>query len=111
LHNMMLHAGYHPIVPISLGLTILFLIAAMFPQQRLWILESAWIAALLISFFWLFFRRNLEGALLDWSLTLVLPIYLGWSMSFFLVLRGYEPAWPFSSGPWWLLPHGVWWLL
>ncbi|MFL5655573.1 MAG: phosphatidate cytidylyltransferase [Ktedonobacteraceae bacterium] len=111
LHMMLLHAGYHPIMPISVGLIILFLVAAMFPPQRLVILESGLSAALLISFLWLFFRKKLDGAFVDWALTLAIAVYLGWSMSFLLLLRGYEVGWPFNHGPWWLLPRGVWWLL
>ena len=111
LHMMLLHAGYHPIMPISVGLIILFLVAVMFPPQRLLILESGLSAALLISFLWLFFRKKLDGAFVDWALTLAIAVYLGWSMSFLLLLRGYEVGWPFNHGPWWLLPRGVWWLL
>ena len=112
LHMMMRHAGYHPIMPISVGLILLFLVAAMFPPaQHLLILESGLGAALLISFPWLFFRKKLDGAFVDWALTLAIAVYLGWSMSFLLLLRGYELGWPFNHGPWWLLPRGVWWLL
>lgn len=111
LHMMMLHVGYHPIILVSLGLSLLFLVAAMLPQQRLLLLESGLSAALLISFTWLLFRRKLDGAMVDWSLTLAIAIYLGWPISFFLLLRGSQVGWPFSSAPWWLLPRGVWWLL
>jgi phosphatidate cytidylyltransferase len=111
LYTMMLHVGYHPIILVSLGLSLLFLVAAMLPQQRLVLLESGLSAALLISFSWLFFRRKLDGVMVDWALTMAIAIYLGWSMSFFLLLRGSEIGWPFSSGPWWLLPRGVWWVL
>jgi len=112
LHMMMRHAGYHPIMPVSIGLIVLFLVAAMFPPpQRLLMLESGLGAALLVSFFWLFFRKKLDGAFIDWALTFAIAVYLGWSMSFFLLLRGYEIGWPFNHGPWWLLPRGVWWLL
>ena len=111
LHMMMLHAGHHPIMPISLGLSLLFLVAAMLPQQRLLLIESGLSAALLVSFPWLFFRKKLDGVMVDWSLTLAIAIYLGWPMSFILLLRGYEPGWPLGSDPWWLVPRGVWWLL
>ncbi|MFL5629249.1 MAG: phosphatidate cytidylyltransferase [Ktedonobacteraceae bacterium] len=111
LHMMMLHAGYHPIILLSLALSLLFLVAAMLPQQRLLILEWGVSAALLISFPWLFFRTKLGGAMVDWALTLAIAIYVGWPMSFFLLLRGSALAWPFSAGPWWLLPRGMWWVL
>src|SRR5207249_3619047 len=35
LDAMLRHAGYNPLTWISLGLSILFLVAAMLPQQRL----------------------------------------------------------------------------
>ncbi len=111
LHMMMLHAGYHPIILVSLALSLLFLIAAMLPQQRLLILECGLSGALLISFPWLFFRKKLEGAMVDWALTLAIATYVGWPMSFFLLLRGYTLGWPFHTGPWWLLPRGIWWVL
>lgn len=108
LHNMMIHEGYHPLILISLALSLLFLIAAMLPQQRLLLLEIGLGVALLASFPLLFFRQKLDGAMVDWSLTLAIAIYLGWSMSFFPLLRGYQVG--ISSGFWWLLTvfFGVW---
>ncbi len=103
LYNMLRHAGYRPLIVISMGLNLLFLVAAMFPQQRLVFLESGWSAALFISFVWLLFRKKLDGTMVDWALTLAIPIYLGWPISLALLLRGYQVAWP--------LPHGVWWIL
>ncbi len=103
LYNMLRHAGYRPLIVISMGLNLLFLVAAMFPQQRLVFLESGWSAALFISFAWLLFRKKLDGTMVDWALTLAVPIYLGWPISLALLLRGYQVAWP--------LPHGVWWIL
>lgn len=111
LHMMMLHGGYHPIMPITVGLSLLFLVAAMFPRQHLLLIEVGLAAFLLLSFLWLFLRKNLDGAMVDWSLTLAIAVYVGWSMSSFLLLRGYAPVWPFSSEPWWILPRGVWWTL
>ncbi len=111
LHMMMLHAGYHPIMPVSLALSLLFLVAAMLPAQRLLIIESGLSGALLISFPWLFTRKKLDGAMVDWALTLAIAIYIGWPLSFFLLLRGSTPVWPFTAGPWWLLPRGLWWVL
>ncbi len=114
LHNMLLKAGYQPLMPISLALSALFLVAAMFPQQRLLLLEAGLSAALLLSFFWLLFRKQRDGLIVDWSLTLASAIYLGWPLSFFLLLRGnvpgsfYDPrTHSFSL----FFPRGGWWLL
>lgn len=112
LHNMLHHSGYHFMTPVSLGLSILILIAAMFPRQQLLLLEIGFSASLLLSFPLLFFRKNLDGAIVDWSLTLVITVYVGFPMSFFLLLRGYDASvWQGFSGMWVYLPRGVWWLL
>jgi phosphatidate cytidylyltransferase len=103
LHNMMHRAGCRPLTILSTALKLLFLIAAMFPQQRLLLLESGLSAALFISFLWLLFRKKLDGAMVDWALTLAIPIYLGWPLSLALLLRGYQVSWPLPPGAWWLL--------
>ena len=108
LHVMMLKEGYRPVTLVSLALSLLFMVAVMLPQQRLILLESGISLALLITFPVLFSRKKLEGTMLDWSLTLSLAIYLGWPMSFLLLLRGSTVGW----GPhlWWLFMifGGVW---
>ncbi len=116
LHNMLLNAGYHPLIWVSFGLSVLFLVAAMLPQQRQLILKTSLGAGLLVSFPWLFVRKKLDGAMVDWALTLAISIYLGWPMSFFLLLRGPASSridiFHILTNPSWLyLPRGVWWLL
>jgi phosphatidate cytidylyltransferase len=113
LHNMMVHSGHRPLIGISLGLSVLFLVAAMLSQQqRLLLLEVGLGGAILVSFPRLFFRQKLDGALVDWALTLAFSIYLGWPMSFFLLLRGNVPgSIPGVNGAWILLPRGAWWVL
>jgi len=108
LHNMMVHEGYHPLIWMSFALSILFLLAAMFPQQRLILLEVGLSAALLITLPLLFIRKKLDGAMVDWSLTLAIPVYLGWPMSVFLLLRGFQGG--ITPGFWWVLTVflGVW---
>jgi phosphatidate cytidylyltransferase len=108
LHSMMLHEGYHPLILISLALSILFLVAAMIPQQRLVLLELGLSLALLVTFPLLFFRKKLDGAMVDWSLTLAIAIYLGWPLSLFPLLRGFQIG--ISPGFWWVVTVllGVW---
>ena len=108
LHNMMLHEGYHPMILISLALSLLFLVAAMVPQERPLLLEIGLGVALLVTFPLLFFRKKLDGAMVDWSLTLAIAVYLGWPLSLFPILRGYQVG--ISTGFWWLLTLllGVW---
>ncbi len=112
LYTMLLHAGYRPLIWISFGLSLLFLISPMFPHYHLLLLEVGLGGALLISFPWLFARENLDGALVDWALTLAISFYLGWTMSFFLLLRGFTSSvLHIGSAQWLVLPSGVWWLL
>ncbi|GCE17432.1 phosphatidate cytidylyltransferase [Dictyobacter kobayashii] len=112
LHTMLLKAGYRPLIWMSYGLSILFLSSAMFPPQRLLILQIGLGASVVLSFCWLFTRKQLEGTMVDWALTLAVPMYLGWSMSYFLLLRGYEVGSLHPMSGWWVtLPRGVWWLL
>ena len=108
LHNMMVHEGYHPLIWMSFALSILFLLAAMFPPQRLILLEVGLSAALLITLPLLFIRKKLDGAMVDWSLTLAIPVYLGWPLSVFLLLRGFQGG--ITPGFWWVLTVflGVW---
>ena len=58
LHNMMHHAGYRPLIIISMALNLLFLVAAMFPQQRLLLLESGLAPPCSSRFSGCFFVRN-----------------------------------------------------
>ena len=112
LHKMMVHAGYHPLIWVSLALSLLFLVAAMLPKFSLIMLQSGLGGVLLISLPWLFFRKKLDGAVIDWAMTLAISIYIGWSMSCFLVLRGYEQlVIDFPNTPWIVLPRGLWWVL
>jgi len=108
LHTMMLHEGYHPLIWVSFALSILFLVAAMLPQQRIILLELGLSAAVLVTLPLLFFRKKLEGAMVDWSLTLAIPVYIGWPLSVFLLLRGSQVG--VSTGFWWVLTVflGVW---
>ena len=111
-HAMLLHIGQRPLIWISLGLSIVFLISAMLPQQHLLILEIGIGASILLSFPLFFWRENLDGALVDWALTLAIAFYIGWPMSLLLLLRQYEPAvlYP-ASGGWLYLPREIWWLM
>ena len=112
LQHMFVNAGYHPLVWVSLGLGVFFLCSAMFPHQSLLILQVSLGVFLLVSFSLLFLRRTLDGVLADLSFTLMSPIYLGWPLSFFLFLRGYEVGqWHLNGGIWLFLPRGGWWLL
>ncbi len=108
LYTMMLHEGHRPLIAVSLAFSLLFMVAAMLPQQRLPLLEIGISLTLLISLPAFFWRKKMEGAMVDWSLTIAMAIYLGWPTSMLLLLRGYQMG--FSGGLWWLLTlfGGVW---
>jgi phosphatidate cytidylyltransferase len=108
LNAMMLHEKYHPLVLVMFPFALLFLVSAMLPHQRMLLLEIGISGALLVSFPILFLRKDLDGSMIDWALTLMIAVYVGWPMSFLLLLRGYETG--FSAGFWWLLTlfSGVW---
>jgi phosphatidate cytidylyltransferase len=110
LRTMLLHSGYRPVLWLSLALSVIFLVSAMFPRWRLLLLEIDLGVALLGSFPFLFVREKLEGALIDWALTLAFALYLGWPLSLLLLLRGSQISWPPPGGFWWLLLLflGVW---
>lgn len=109
LCTMVRHQGHRPVVLVSVALSLLFLVSAMLPPPvRLPTLEIGISLALLVSFPVLFFRKKYDGALLDWSLTIAIAVYLGWPMSLLLVLRGYQVG--LVDGLWWLfaLFGGIW---
>jgi phosphatidate cytidylyltransferase len=111
-YMMLLHIKQRPLIWISLGLSLLFLVSAMLPEQRLLILEVGVGASILLSFPCFFWRKELEGALVDWALTLVIAFYIGWPMSLLLLLRQFEPAvFHPASGALLYLPRGMWWLM
>jgi phosphatidate cytidylyltransferase len=113
LHYMIRHAGhYRPLITVSVCLSLLFPVAAMIPAQRLLMLEIGLSVAVLASFPVLFLRQQLEGTIIDWSLTLAIAIYLGWPVSCLLLLRGNNPATiQFLPVFALYLPRGSWWLL
>src|SRR5258708_31318397 len=77
LHTMMLHEGYHPLIVVSLVLSLLFVVAAMIPQERLLLFVSCLSLALLITFPFLFFRQKIVRAMVGLALELAITIYLG----------------------------------
>jgi phosphatidate cytidylyltransferase len=103
LHRMLAGDGKHPLSVLSLALSLDFLLAAQLPSSwRYPLIEGGISLLLLLAFSWLLVvRRTLEGSLVDWALTMALPLYVGWPLSAFLLLRGSQLA-P-SIGFWWVL--------
>ena len=104
LRALFARRGWHPIILLSAAACAAFLASSQLPQQRALILGLSISALLVGSFTWLILSRKatLDGALLDWALTVVLPFYLGWPFAYFLILRGAVPGYT-SAGFWWVL--------
>ncbi|HEX6818110.1 MAG TPA: phosphatidate cytidylyltransferase [Ktedonobacterales bacterium] len=102
LRDMFAHRGWHPLVVLSLALSLVFFVAAMLPAYRVLLLEAGISALVIGSFAWLMITRpTIERTLVDWSLTLAIPFYLGWPLAFLLLLRGDTLGYE-SRGFWWL---------
>jgi phosphatidate cytidylyltransferase len=109
MHRMLTGEGKRPLSLFSLALSLDFLLAAILTGWRGPLIEGGISILLLLSFTWLLVRRKtLDGSLVDWALTMAVPFYLGWPLSFFLRLRG-DQIGP-STGFWWVLVVllGVW---
>jgi phosphatidate cytidylyltransferase len=106
LRDMFAHRGWHPLVILSVALSLDFFVAAMLRDYRVILLEAGISALVIGSFAWLMLTRpTIERTLVDWALTLAIPFYIGWPLAFLLLLRddtiGYG-----ARGFWW-----VWLLL
>ncbi|MFI5271898.1 MAG: phosphatidate cytidylyltransferase [Ktedonobacterales bacterium] len=109
LHAMFVHRGWHPLtlVSVAFGLTALLgarvLVMAHDFTAALVIVGVAISALLVVTFGWLILtRRTIEGAVVDWALTLASAFYLGWPLALFLLLRG-DALGAGGIGFWWLL--------
>lgn len=104
LNAVLAHRGWNPILLLSGLFGLDLLVAAMLPVYRVPMLALGISALVIVPFFWLILARRdtLDGALIDWALTLGAGFYLGWPIAMFLLLRGDTPGYQ-SSGFWWLL--------
>jgi phosphatidate cytidylyltransferase len=104
LRVMFTHRGWRPVMALSGGVGIAFLVAAMLPPYRMVIVGLAISALVVGSMSWLMLSRphSIEGALVDWALTVSAPLYIGWPVAFILLLRGGVYGYQ-SNGFWWLL--------
>lgn len=76
---------------------------------------AALMGAVLVTLVAQLFRRDRGGALTDWALTLAGAVYVGWTLSHFILLRELDT--PHFTPPFWQalgapdLGSGAWWLL
>jgi phosphatidate cytidylyltransferase len=109
MHRMLTGEGKRPLSLLSLALSFDFILAAILPTWRLPLIEGGISILLFLTFTWLLLvRKTLAGSLVDWALTMAVPLYIGWPLSFFMLLRGSHPG--LNAGFWWVLVVllGVW---
>ena len=109
LYRMYAHKGWYPPMLLSAALSLEFLVVATLWHEHVSPLALAVAVMLGISvvvlgsFAWVILtRKTLDGAILDWALTIATPFYLGFPLGFFLLLRGNE-AGANNTGFAWLL--------
>ena len=95
LFSMLGGAGFRPIVPLGILLTVGLVLAALPGDGRL--LPAMLVLAMALSAFILMGRENTTNALVDWAFTLAPALYVGGTMHYFVALR--------------ILPDGMLWML
>jgi phosphatidate cytidylyltransferase len=109
-HAMFARKGWRPLTGLSAAIGLGFLLAAMLRENRALLLELGISALVICSFVWLMATRRMGAVtVVDWALTLAIPLYLGWPLALLLALRG-EGSGPTVPGFWWtlILLLGVW---
>jgi len=102
LHAMFAHKGWRPQLLLSVGLGVVFLVAAELPKQRVLLIFVGISVAIIASFaLFLLGRDDFAGAMRDWALTIAAPFYLGWPLALIVLLRG-DAFGIGSRGFWWI---------
>jgi phosphatidate cytidylyltransferase len=110
LYGAFAAGGYRPhtVLGVGIGLALVLSVAlrSIVPFDLLpLVLTSAIMASLIAQLL----RRNQEGALPDWALTLVGAFYVGWLLSHFIMLRELdEPLLPAPLTPLAIEPGAAW---
>lgn len=104
LRGMFAERGWHPLLLLCWAVSVDFLVAGVLPAIYWPVLYGLGFSALLFgAFVWLMFtRQTSEQTLVDWALTIAIPLYVGWPLAFMLLLRRFQPGYT-SRGFWWLL--------
>lgn len=104
LNSVLEHRGWSPILALSGLFGLDLLVAAMLPAYRIPLVVLGISALVVAPFLWLMLARRdtLDGALIDWALTLGAGFYLGWPMAMFVLVRGSTYGYH-SNGFWWML--------
>jgi phosphatidate cytidylyltransferase len=109
LHTMFRQRGWRPVSLLSLGMGVVFLVAARLlvlrhPYPQVLMLLGVGISGLIVlTFAWIILtRHDNQAGLTDLTLTIASAVYLGWPLAAFLLLRG-DTLGAGTAGFWWLL--------
>lgn len=103
LRAMFARRGWRPLTALGAAIGLAFLLAAMLPAQRLFLFAAGLSALVVGPLVWLLATRPMgERTIIEWALTLTIPIYLGWPLALVLLLRGDGVGYA-ARGFWWLL--------
>ena len=104
LRLMLTHRALRPVMLLSTALGVDFLVAAMLPSVRSTLIGVGISATVVLAFTWLMVakRSTLEGATTAWALSVALPLYICWPLSYFLLMRGGTSGYG-SRGFWWTM--------
>lgn len=93
--TMLRAAGFRPVVPLGLALTVAIILDALATDAR--IMPAILVLAMIVGLIYMMMRPDPAGAMVDWALTLAPAIYVGGTMHYLIPLR--------------LLPDGLLWVL
>ncbi len=103
LERMFARRGWRLSVAFSLALGVDFCLAAKLPDLRLFLLAIGISGSVAGTTVWLMATRPVrDETLVEWALTLAVPLYLGWPLAFVVALRG-DGVGMSAPGFWWLL--------
>ena len=97
--HLMRTIQFQPTLVLSIALLWILFLDAQFPSWRFLghrLLDSGVSLIFLLSLAWHLIRRR-NRPFLDWSMTMIGPLYIGWLGAYFIRLRA--------------LPEGFWWML
>ena len=92
---MLRAAGFRPVMPLGLGLTVAIILDALVTDAR--IMPAILVLAMISGLLSMMVRPDPAGAMVDWALTLAPAIYVGGTMHYLIPLR--------------VLPDGLLWVL
>jgi len=92
---MLRAAGFRPVMPLGLALTIAIILDALVTDAR--IMPAILVLAMIAGLLQMMMRPDPAGAMVDWALTLAPAIYVGGTLHYLIPLRA--------------LPDGLFWVL